>query len=484
MAGLMNGRRLGYVLFVGALLCRAGFAQGETPLDAYVAAPDDAYAWALAGEQSTDELTVYVLDLTSQNWRSPDEVDRTTWKHWMSVYVPKEVKHDKALLMIGGGGNDREAPSSPNKMVAKFAVESNSICVELQQIPNQPLVFGNDGQRRTEDDLIAYTWEKFRETGDATWLARLPMTKAAVRAMDAVQAFAAERLDAEVKGFVVAGGSKRGWTTWTTAAVDKRVTAFCPIVIDVLNTRESMKHHYAAYGYWAPAIGDYVNHRVMDWLDTPEFDALMGVVDPYSYLDRYQQPKFVLNSAGDQFFLPDSSRFYYDKLPGEKLLRYVPNSDHGLGDSDGPESLLAWYLAILNDVPRPRFSWDIGYTDEGATITVRCEDQPARAVLWQATNPAARDFRLETLGPAYAATPIGGENGVYVAEVKKPAQGWTAALVELAFESPGPVPMKFSTEVAVTPDVLPFADKPVLADAPAEPAVLEKTDTLVEVGAE
>lgn len=34
---------------------------------------------------------------------------------------------------------------------------------------------------------------------------------------------------------MVAGGSKRGWTTWTTAAVDKRVFAAIPIVMDMLD---------------------------------------------------------------------------------------------------------------------------------------------------------------------------------------------------------------------------------------------------------
>lgn len=34
---------------------------------------------------------------------------------------------------------------------------------------------------------------------------------------------------------MVAGGSKRGWTTWTTAAVDKRVFGAIPIVMDMLD---------------------------------------------------------------------------------------------------------------------------------------------------------------------------------------------------------------------------------------------------------
>lgn len=39
---------------------------------------------------------------------------------------------------------------------------------------------------------------------------------------------------AKLEKFLVAGASKRGWTTWTTMAVDKRVFAGIPIVMDML----------------------------------------------------------------------------------------------------------------------------------------------------------------------------------------------------------------------------------------------------------
>ena len=127
-----------------------------------------------------------------------------------------------------------------------------------------------------------------------------------------------------IDDFVVAGGSKRGWTTWMTAAVDPRVVAIIPIVIDVLNVDVSMRHHYAAYGFWAPAVGDYVNHKIQQRMDTPPSKALMRLVDPYFYRDRFAMPKFIVNSSGDQFFLPDSSQFYFDDLPGESATRAVP----------------------------------------------------------------------------------------------------------------------------------------------------------------
>jgi PhoPQ-activated pathogenicity-related protein len=85
---------------------------------------------------------------------------------------------------------------------------------------------------REEDELITYTWDKFMKTGDETWPARLPMTKSAVRAMDTITLFlgSEEGGGLPIDSFYVAGGSKRGWTTWTTAAVDPRVIAISPIV--------------------------------------------------------------------------------------------------------------------------------------------------------------------------------------------------------------------------------------------------------------
>ncbi len=138
---------------------------------------------------------------------------------------------------------------------------------------------------RKEDDLIAYTWDKFLRTGDEKWPLRLPMTKAAVRAMDAVTAWSASADGGKVtvKRFVVSGGSKRGWTTWTTAAVDARVVAIAPAVIDVLNVQPSFEHHWRAYGFWAPAVDDYVAHGIMSWMGTPQFAALMAIEDPWSY---------------------------------------------------------------------------------------------------------------------------------------------------------------------------------------------------------
>ncbi len=115
------------------------------------------------------------------------------------------------------------------------------------------------------------------DTRDPTWLPRLPMVKSAVRAMDTVTELLASEQGGKtaVHKYVVAGGSKRGWTTWLTGAVDRRVVALIPIVIDVVNVRACGINHYCSYGFWAQAIGDYTRHRIQERRDTP--DTFTGI---------------------------------------------------------------------------------------------------------------------------------------------------------------------------------------------------------------
>jgi PhoPQ-activated pathogenicity-related protein len=439
-----------------APVARAGEPVGKTPLDEYVSRPDPTYAWKLVKTIPGDGYTTFVVDLKSQTWRAVPEVDRPVWQHWLTIIKPDVVKHDTALLWIDGGKNGGPAPAKANPEMVHLARGTNTVVADLGMIPNQPIVFDNDGKPRHEDDLIAYCWTRYMDTGDATWLPRLPMVKAAVRAMDAVT----ELLGSEAGGktalrhFVVAGGSKRGWTTWLTGAVDRRVTAVIPIVIDVLNVRAAKMNHYASYGFWAPAVGDYTRHKIHEKMDTPRYAEILRIVDPYSYRDRLTMPKFVINSSGDQYFPPDSSKFYFGDLPGVKYLRYVPNTNHSLRGSDARDSVLAFYRAVLVGASLPRFSWKV---QPDGSIRVETQDRPAEVNLWQATNPKARDFRLDSIGRAYRKSTLSGEHGVYVAKVDPPAHGWTAFFIELVFDSGETEPYKFTTQVHIVPDVLPHS---------------------------
>jgi PhoPQ-activated pathogenicity-related protein len=427
----------------------------QTALDAYIAAPDPSYGYQLVGEHKDKGMTTYVLEMTSQSWLTTSEVDHPVWKHWVIICKPDEVKSNKSLLYITGGKNGGPPPDKAEAMMSQIAKATGSVVTELKMVPNQPLVFSGETAGRSEDSLIAYTWDKFLRTGDAKWPARLPMTKSAVRAMDAVTGFCGSEAGGKTKvdQFVVCGGSKRGWTTWTTAAVDKRVVAIVPFVIDLLNIEPSFVHHWEAYGFWAPAVGDYVHMKLMDWNGSPQYRELMKIEEPFQYRSRLTMPKFVVNSTGDQFFLPDSSQFYWSELAGPKYLRYVPNADHSLKGSDAPYSLMAYYNAVLNDTPLPEYSWTVEKDD---SLKVKTKSKPSAVKVWHATNPEARDFRLEKLGPVWKSEPLTDQgDNTYIGKVEKPEKGWTAFLVELTYPNGMSPALKFTTQVKVVPDVLP-----------------------------
>jgi PhoPQ-activated pathogenicity-related protein len=316
-------------------------------------------------------------------------------------------------------------------------------------------------KKRSEDTIIAYTWRKYMETGDEKWPLRLPMTKAAVRAMDAVTGFLASEAGGKitVDKYVVSGGSKRGWTTWTTAAVDKRVVAIAPAVIDVLNMSVSMKHHYRAYGFYAPSVSDYVLEGIMDWDGTKQFQDLLKIEEPYEYRDRLTMPKFILNSTGDQFFLPDSSQFYWNDLKGEKHLRYVPNTDHGVTRrSDAAISLASFFETVVRGWERHRYEWK--FLPDGG-IELKTQDPPKAVKLWSANNPNARDFRLEKIGPVYKSLDLqdlGG--GLYRCSAPVVDRGYTAYFIEVTYPARGKFDSKYTSGVRVTPDKYDF-DAPV-----------------------
>lgn len=432
----------------------------ETALDRYVAHRDPVYGWKSVFTVSGTGYRTTVLELTSQTWRTEKDVDRPVWKHWLTITRPDKLTTAKALLTIGGGKNGDPAPAKPSDRAVRIATETGSVVAELGMVPNQPLHFTDSPERgRTEDDIIAYSRVKHFSTKDDTWLVRLAMVASGVRAMDAVQEFLATDAGGSVKidGFVVSGGSKRGWTTWLVGAVDKRVVAIIPTVIDALNSEVITKHHFEAYGFFSPALKDYVNHGLFPAkIGTPEFKAVLDIEDPYNYRDRpvMKMPKFMINASGDQFFLPDNSQFYYKDLPEEKHLRYVPNAKHDLAGSDATDSLIAFYQAVLTGHPRPRFDWK---KQKDGSIVVTAKDVPLEVKVWQASNPAARDFRVDTIGKAYTSWGLPETKpGVYIASVPKPANGYTAFFVELTYPSGGKYPFKFTTEVSVVPDMLPF----------------------------
>ena len=161
------------LLMAAALLTIAQHVWAHAILD-YVSAPDDSYAWEKVDDQAlAGGATLTDLKLTSQIWQG------LTWTHRVQMILPAQMTHpETAVLLITGG----TAGSTELVYLSTIANAVGAPVVVLGDIPNQPLF-----ENLREDALIAYTFVKYLETRDPTWPLLFPMTKAAVRAMDAVE---------------------------------------------------------------------------------------------------------------------------------------------------------------------------------------------------------------------------------------------------------------------------------------------------------
>jgi len=432
----------------------------RTLLDDYVDRPDDSYTWRIAATKELGDSGLVVVDMVSQRWLTSAQVDRPEWRHWLRLFIPATLTSDVAFLYLAGGTYTETAPEEADPNMVAIANATGSVVAQLGAVPFQPLAFDGDGVGRWEDDLVGYNWARFMNGDGPMRIVLEAMTKSAVRAMDTVTATMAtpEGGERRIERFVVSGISKRGWTSWLTAAVDDRVVGIAPIVFDLLNIEASIRHHFAAYGHFSQAVSEFTLHGILPSLGKPKVDELLQVADPYQYRHRVTVPKLILNATGDEFFLPDSSRFYWDELRGENYLRYVPNANHSMWGTDVFDTVAAFQWLVANDQRPPQFSW-LRRLD--GTLQVLSVDEPQSVLLWQATNTEARDFRLAILGAAFVSAPIEADHGLYTARVPPPDQGWTAYFLELTYDVGAPRPLKLTTDVVVTPDVLPFADKPL-----------------------
>jgi PhoPQ-activated pathogenicity-related protein len=429
----------------------------ETALDRYVNTPDPAYGFTLDSTIAHADYTAYVLDMTSQEWRSADEVDQTLWQHYVTVVIPDTVTSSTAVLLIGGGSNGGSPPTTVQPEAELAALTTGAVTIYLPTVPNQALTFLDDNIPRTEDEIIAYTFDKYHSTGDDTWPVLLAMVKSAVAAMDTAQTFVPAQTAGAVTidDFVISGASKRGWTTWLTAAVDPRVSAIAPAVMDVLNMDEQMAHHFDIYkdvteltvqGY-SIEIHDYVDFNIIGRIDAPTGQNLGKIIDPFEYRERsnFQIPKYIVNGTGDEFFVPDSSQFYLNDLPGENYLRYVPNVGHGL-NAGAVQSIFDFFNAHLTGAALPEFSWSV--ENNGTTIRLNSATAPLEVNMWQATNPDSADFRSYTFGSNWTSSALVDQGGgEYVAQVSVPATGATAFMIEMIFDVDG-TSIPFTTQVS------------------------------------
>jgi hypothetical protein len=357
----------------------------------------------------------------------------------------------------------------------------------IAQIPNEHTTFSSDPiqKSRTEDAIIAYTWDHFlNDPSKPEWLLRFPMVKASLRAMDTITEFMkTKRADMQLDYYGVAGASKRGWTTWDVGAVDpKRVMAIVPVVLDAINFVAVEHHQYRSYGCWSYALVDYTDMNITERFDDPNMVHLQENVDPFWYKDRLTMPKLIVNAGMDEFQQPDDTHYWWNDMPEPKHFMMIPNAEHSLitGILEAVPGIGAFLSALLEKETVPKFDWVIEDGTGDITVTVAEHGVVHSATLWYAHscgenandgNTKRRDFRIAhldnpcTCGPyvmGYCVnlktfwmkqdlemTMVKGRR-TYKAHMDMPTDGtWTAFFIDLKFNSKHAQPMNL-TAIAQT----------------------------------
>jgi len=413
------------------ILALSASAMGQTqpvtvtsPLHDYLALPDNVFGWKLIETLDNPLGKIYDIELTSQAWMD------MTWKHVMMVYEPKQIKHkDHVLLFITGGGHLNKPNQGDRAMGLMLAQTCGARVAMVHQVPNQPLLGG-----RSEDDLITDTFLFQLATGDKRWPLLFPMVKSAVRAMDCVEQLAVKEWGSTVKGFVVTGASKRGWTTWLTGATDKRVIGIAPIVIDTLNFPKQMDYQMQTWGQYSEQINDYERKGLIKHLkEDPDF-PLWRWVDPWFYRANLTLPKLIINGTNDRYWTVDALNQYWDDLSGAKYIRYVPNAGHSLqGGREGALTTLAvFFQHVVQGKLCPAVDWKHETAGNSYVLTIKSDEALGSVRLWTATS-TTKDFRESK----WTSKVIPEKGGVYVGEIAKPDQGHVALYGEMMFQAYG-----------------------------------------------
>ncbi|MCX7941973.1 MAG: PhoPQ-activated pathogenicity-related family protein [Dictyoglomaceae bacterium] len=318
---------------------------------------------------------MFLFNIFSQVWRG------IPWRHDLLIITPLKYETDIVFIYLTGGSFrfDRGLLGQAVKLanVTKIPV------VVIYDIPNQPL-FGY-----TEDNLMAYTFEKFMETEDSTWILLYPMVKTVSTSLT----FLNEYFKNNNISFIVGGVSKRGWTGWLSAVCDKRIKAIVPSSINLLNLEKHMELQIEEFGNYSQELEPYVKRGLTkEKVEEEKARKLLKIIDPFYYIDDLKIPKYILVGSNDPYWPITAGKLYFPELLGEKFYIAMPNVGHTPNERF-IESYIMAYLGIKENFFPPKIITKYKKVNNKIIFEVKLEGYSSGEIsLWYAENNS-KDFR-------------------------------------------------------------------------------------------
>ena len=473
-----------------------GILPKRTELDDYVSVVDDVYGWTNSNASFTfPGYTAHFFNLTSLRYLTPELTDRSIWTHTMIYIIPTKVNPacDTALIYATWGKNgkpwkDDIQYDTDIAVASQAALASGCPAIALYEIPNQNLCFFDVPGKPfcgSEDSIIGYSFNRYLyQNKSADWLLLFPMVKATIRAMDAITDISATVFNnPAITKFVIAGASKRGWTTWLVGSVDPvpgRIRAIIPFVLDAIGFRSFLDRQWESYQGYTFALQPYVDQGLATApvARPTEYARWAWNIDPYCYRQRLTMPKLAMNSVGDEFQLIDDQRTWAHEMPGEMKTILLKDADHMMVTNFGlvVKAFTGFYNSIIYGRPRPTYTWSID--DVSGMITLNSSVTPSSVdIIYQHTPTTLRDWR-DVVRNATCEIKLMGEclrfvfwnsnsvtiqpgQTVFQANLPEatPAGHFTAFYIQVTYDESitGGMPQVYASPASVLPKAYPFA---------------------------
>ncbi len=327
---------------------------------AYVRRPDAAFKYDVQSA-AVEGGTHFRVEMTSQVWQG------LKWTSPMSGFIPtKSIAPDTALLFIGAMMQDQTMREDANALGLAFASVGG---------------YPNPGFGLQPDQAMLYGVQQCLQTGDPNWSPLASFVKAAVRAMDVIEAVSAKQ-GTPIKKFILAGHSKCGYTSWWTAIFDPRVIGIAPIGAHVLNFAQQIE------------VGaSYTRALLQPGQDATEIGKqFLTMTDPYVLRAKLTMPKLNICGTNDEIFPPKTLGCFWEGLPGPKYLLNVDNAMHGttphgeMNDPKAAATLYAFARAVATGKALPTIEAKFSEVDGAIRLVLTTSVAAKAAKLWTTSS--------------------------------------------------------------------------------------------------